>query len=255
MGNWCTTTHLFACTRPQDARAVLGALHSGAKRYRWPDPERWALRAGMLTPTLVQAESLQKYGAALGLPELALQRPDSARVVQICTGEGLMSGPETGPGLRLAWNYVVSPAQHELAAVADCLGGGAVCVALGGRRLLCSPEVSPLRPTSERFAETVMRDDGLGRLVYAFAVADRHAVRRSSEHLLGLYTPEHGWVHMVTLTLNLQGRDWQHDGYVTLRDGAGHNPVVYRFAEGPCATSMYIEDPPPVTLTGAAWPA
>ncbi|HEY0139185.1 MAG TPA: hypothetical protein VGB85_34090 [Nannocystis sp.] len=63
-------THWFECAQPGDARAVLGELRSAGKRQRWIDPERWALRAGMLSPTLIQAESVTKWGADVSLGEV-----------------------------------------------------------------------------------------------------------------------------------------------------------------------------------------
>ena len=89
MGNWCTMTTWFSCTRPGDARAVLGGLRSGATRARWHDPERWALRAGLLGPDVVQAQSLEKYGTSLPPVEQALRHGHDVRVVQLCPGEGV----------------------------------------------------------------------------------------------------------------------------------------------------------------------
>ncbi len=254
MGNWCTLTHLFACPRAAEARAVLGRLRSGAGQHSWPDSERWALRAGMLGTNVVQAESLQKYGAHLGLAELALRELPDVRVVQICAGEEVAAGPEASAGFCLGWNYVVSPAVHDLAAVAGVLGGGASVVDAGGWRVLCMPEVAPLRLTDGRLAEMVERDDALGRLLFALAVADRRSARRSERHLLGLYTREYGHVHMATLVLDLPDRHWERSGEVSIEDGAGHNPVRHEFAVGPCARSIYVEDAPPVDLGRLRWP-
>jgi len=253
MGNWCTLTHLFACARPGDARAVLGRLRGGAASHRWHDPERWALRAGLLAANVVQAESVCKYGAELGVADAALREVRDARVVQICVGEGVMVGPAAGPGFCLGWNYVVSSAEHDLPAVAAMLGGGASVVEGGARRLLCLPEVAPLRLFGGRLAELVERDDPLGRLLFALAAADRGCAGRTSRHLLGLYTRAHGYVHMATLVLHLPGPRWEHSGEVSLEDGAGHNPVHYEFSLGPYARSIYIEDAAAVRVA-AGWP-
>lgn len=254
MGNWCTMAHIFSHSTPMMARSVLGGLRRAAERHRWMDPERWALRAGMLAPTVVLAQSLTKYGADVGLADLAIQYVADTRVVQICVGEDMMLGPRSGPGLMLGWNYVVSPRGHDLVGVADTLGCGARVIEAGGWQVLCLPEVAPLRLIRGRFAEAVMVDDGLGRLLYAFAVADAYATGRRSSHLLGLYAPEVGFVHLLTLVLGLEGRSWEHSGYVDVEDGAGQNPVNFELVAGPYAGSIYVEQPPPVTLARARWP-
>lgn len=255
MGNWCTLTHWFACARPGDARTVLGRLRGVSGYHRWFDPERWALRAGMLGPSLVQAESLQKYGADIGLAEVALAGVRDVRVVQICVGEGVAVGPAVGPGFCLGWNYVVSSAEHDLPAVAATLGGGAtVADAGGGRRVLCLREVAPLVIEGGRLAPLIERDDGLGRLLFAFAVADRASAGRSARHLLGLYTPGVGYVHFATLVVHLRDPRWEHSGQVSIEDGGGHNPVRHEFAAGPFAGSIYVETVPAVVLSRVAWP-
>lgn len=257
MGNWCTLTTLVACARPADARAVLGGLRSSATRIDWNDPGRWALRAGLLGSRVVQAKSVEKYGASLQLVEPTLHKlhdMQDVQVVQLCPGEGIALGPTTGPGLHLAWNYVASPAHHDLPAVAACLGGGATCIDAGPRRVLCLPEPAALALDDGRFADVVLRDDPLGRLVDALAAADAGTPGRTTRHLLGMYTPAYGWVHMVTLTLDLSGPGWRYDGEVTLEDGAGHNPVHYEFTAGPFARSIYLEDVAPIDLTGMRWP-
>lgn len=252
MGNWSTVTHWFECARPGDARAVIGGLRRG--RHRWADPERWALRAGLCSPTLVQAESVEKWGVALGLPDVAARGVPDVRVVQLCLGDPVAVGPSEGDGFRLAWNYVVSPAAHDLPAVAATLGGGATCLPAGDRRVLCLPTATPLRPVHTDFGELSTRDDGLGRLLYAIAAADRHAPGRISRHLLGLYTPAHGWVHLAALVLGLQSRDWERGGRVWLEDAAAHNPVHHELAAGPYAHSIYVERAEPVALANLAWP-
>ena len=253
MGNWCTLTHLFACARPGDARAVLGRLRSEAAHGR-PDAERWALRGGMLGTSVVLAESVQKYGADLGLAGAALREVRDARVVQLCFGERVLAGPPAGPGFCLGWNYVVSTAEHDLHAVAATLGGGASVIDARWRRVLCLPEVAALRLGGGRLAELVERDDALGRLLFALAVSDRGGMGRSSRHLLGLYTPGHGYVHMATLVVHLSDPKWEHTGQVSLEDGAGCNPVRHEFAVGPYAGSIYVENVAPVDLGAPRWP-
>ncbi len=252
MGNWCTLTHWFACPGPAEARAVIGGLRTAAARHRWTDPERWALRAGMLGPTLVQAESLQKYGADTSLAEHALRHARDVRVVQLCAGEGVAVGPRGGPGLHLAWNYVASSAAHDLHAVAARLGGEVVDA--GERRVLCLPGAAPLALAGGRLAQLVERDDPLGRLLYALAVGDRGGAGHTGRHLLGLYTPEHGFVHLATLVLALADRHWEHSGHASFEDGAGHNPVHPEFAAGPFARSSYFEPLPPISLAHLRWP-
>ncbi len=256
MGNWCTLTHWFACARPGDARTVIGRLRTASTQHRWFDPERWAVRAGMLGTNVVQAESLQKYGADIGLADLAVTGIRDVRVVQICVGEGVAVGPAVDRGFCLGWNYVVSAMEHDLPAVAATLGGGAAVVdARGGRRVLCLPEVAPLRPLDGRLTEIIEGDDPLGRLLFALAVADRGGIGRSGRHLLGLYTPEFGYVHFATLVLHLQGLHWEHTGQVSLEDGGGHNPVRHEFAAGPFAGSIYFnENTPAVALGRVGWP-
>ncbi len=253
MGNWCTATHWFECSQPGDARAVIGGLRSAGRQHRWLDESRWALRAGMLSPTLVQAESVTKYGVDTGFVEAALRNARGVRVAELCIGEDFIVGPTEGSGFRLAWNYVASPASHDLAAVAATLGGGAVSVA-GERRVLCLPEAAPLRLVQEPLRTIVERDDALGRLVYALVVSDHGVLGRSSRHLLGLYTPAHGWVHLATLVLGLHDRHWEHTGSVWLENGADHNPVIHEFADGPHSSSIYIHDTRPVTLSRVRWP-
>lgn len=254
MGNWCTMTHLLSHPMPMMARSVLGALRRAGERHRWVDPERWALRAGMLAPTVVLAQSLTKYGADVGLADLAVQSVADTRVVQICVGEDMLLGPRSGPGLMLGWNYVVSHHGHDLAGVAAALGGGARVIEAGGWQVLCLPEVAPLRLVRGRLAEAVMVDDGIARLLYAFAAADACARGRRSSHLLGLYVPEIGFVHLLTLVLGLEGRRWEHSGCVDVEEGAGLNPVNFELVAGPYAGSIYVERPPPVTLARARWP-
>lgn len=247
-------THWFECAQPGEARAVLGGLRSVflKKGHHWVDPERWALRAGLLSPTLVQAESVTKWGADVSLGEVAREVGD-VRVAQLCIGEDMLLGPTQGPGFHLGCNYVVSPASHDLPAVADVLGGGAVSVDAGERRILCMPEPAPLYLVDGRLGEVVEHDDPLARLIYGFVAADRHLVGRASRHLLGLYTPAHGWVHLATLVLDLPDDNWAYTGEVSLEDGADHNAVDYVFAGGPFARSIYIPDTRPVVLTGR-WP-
>jgi hypothetical protein len=254
MGNWCTMTHIFSHSTPMMARAVLGGLRRAGERHRWLDPERWALRAGMLAPNVVLAQSLTKYGADIGLADLAIQHVADTRVVQICVGEDMMLGPRSGPGLMLGWNYVVSQRGHDLAAVAGTLGGGAQVIEAGTWQVLCLPEVAPLRLVRGRFAEAVMVDDGIGRLLYAFAAADAGAAGRRSSHVLGLYVEGIGFVHLLTLVLGLEGRRWEHTGYVDVADGAGLNAVNFELVTGPYAGSIYVETEPPVTLARARWP-
>ena len=141
---------------------------------------------------------------------------------------------------------------HDLPAVAAALGGG-VSVDAGRHRVLCLQESVPLGLAVGRLSECIERDDGLARLVYGFVVADPGVLGRSSRHLLGLYTPAHGWVHLATLVLGLQDRHWEHTGWVGIEDGADHNPVVHEFADGPYAGSIYIPETKPVVLR-QRWP-
>jgi hypothetical protein len=253
MGNWCTMTHWFECEQPGDARAVLAALRTAGKNHRWIDPERWALRAGMVSPTLVQAQSVTKWGADVSLGELG-RAVGNVRVAQLCLDEDLLFGPTQGPGFHLGCNYVVSPAAHHLPGVAEMLGGGAVSVDAGERRILCMPAPAPLYLADGRLGEVVERDDPLARLIDALVSADRHGPGGASRHLLGLYTPAHGWVHQATLVLDLPDQDWEHTGEVSLEDGADHNAVIYEFTDGPFARSIYVPDTKPVTLTRQRWP-
>jgi hypothetical protein len=249
-------TTWFALRREADGRDVIGSLRAAATRQLWADPGRWALRAGTLSPRLVQAESFEGAEVSLHLAELVLRHVRDVEVTQLCVPRRVAVGP-AGPGLRLAWNYVVSSASHDLAAVADCLGGGVSFDSGlgfdGPQRVLCLPEPAPLQLADGGFAEVVMRDDPLGRLVYAFATADTHAPGRTTRHVLGLYTPEHRWVNMVTLTLDLQERPLERHGRVLLANGAQRNPVRRELAIGP-GERLIADDEPPFSLLGRRWP-
>lgn len=258
-GCFHTMTHLFECPDPAVAQTVMRNLWCAGGRYPlypWRNPEHWALRAGMLTPTLVQAESMTIYGTDGGLADYATESTHGVRVVQACVDEEVLRGPTSGPGLMLGFNYVVTYRRHDLPAVAEALGGGRTIVAgaLRDLQVLCLPEVAPLRLVRGRLTDAVMVDDGIGRLLYAFATADAAAAGQRSSLLLGLHTPGLGFVHLLTLVLGLEKPRWEHTGTVDVQDGARLNKVSYEFTTGPNGDSSRFSGPLSVTLLPARWP-
>lgn len=255
MGDWCTAIHWFEGP-PEAMKAVLAGLRRAARRHPWRDPERWALRAGRCAPGLVQAESVQKYGATLDLAA-HVERGD-VRVLQLCEGYGLaIDDPRPGI-LGLRCNYLLAPADHDLSRMADVLGELVARAPDGGPRLLClrAPSPLPVQPRSWSFAELEARADPLAALVVALTLADPRVPGRTTEHLLGHHSREHGWIHLARLRLALDGRGWRHSGSVTVElDGGVYNPVPFEFAAGPHAHSNHFARPQAASLAGAAWPA
>lgn len=237
VGDWCTTYHWFECDTPGDARQVLGRLR-GAASYRWTDRERWAVRAGQLAPRLVQAESVVKYGASLGLAQFVRERVPSAHALQLCHGYGV---DVAGAGaLRPAWNYLLVKTGVDRRRAAEALGGRAPDDAPG---LVCLPEPVPL---------AVERPDA--RLVAALDVLRGLADQRC-RLVLGLWTAAHGYVHLAGLELTGRADYWPPGGGAELTlDGGGHNHCEFPVTVGPFARSTYTERPPTIPAPRIAWP-
>ena len=244
MGDWCTTHHWFECATPGDARQVLGRLRAAGTSHRWPDRERWGLRAGLVAPCLVQAESLVKYGASFDLAAYVQARVPTARALQLCAGYRQIAADATPGALQPAWNYMllIDKTGLERSRVADATGG---LVLESEPGLVCLREPVPLvaEPTA---------DPRLAAIVAAL----QGCVERERAHLvLGLWTIAHGWLHLARLELGPSGSYWPPGGAVELTlDGGGHNPCSFTVEIGPMIRSTYSERPPPIAAPRAPWP-
>ncbi|MDC0668570.1 hypothetical protein [Nannocystis radixulma] len=242
MGDWCTTHHWFECPTASDARQVLGRLRAAATSYRWPDRERWGLRAGLVAPRLVQAESLVKYGASFALAAFVRERVPAARSLQLCAGYRQLA-VDLGPGaLQPAWNYLVVRTGVDRRRLADATGGRAPD---GAPDLVCLPEPVPL--TADFTADA--------RLAAVVAVLQACVGRERARLVLGLWTLAHGWLHLARLELGPPGAYWPPGGDAELTlDGGGHNACPFSVEIGPMIRSTYSERPPTIAAPRAPWP-
>lgn len=242
MGDWCTTHHWFECSTPGDARQVLGRLRAAGTSHRWSDRERWGLRAGLVAPCLVQAESLVKYGASFELATYVQARVPTARAMQLCAGYRQIAADATAGALQPAWNYMIFKSGLERRRVAEATGG---LVLESEPGLVCLREPVPLA------AESTADE----RLAAVVAALQSCVGRERARLVLGLWTHAHGWVHLARLELGAARSYWPPGEDVELAlDGGGHNPCAFTVEIGPMIRSTYSERPPSIAAPRAPWP-
>lgn len=117
MGNWDVLHHLFECPSEARAEAVYQRL-CAAEEHDWID-NRWGLRLGFVSPTLVVASTSQKYGWDREFSDFAIDTATDIALTQ------LISDSEDKPDVcaplcsasrafQIQWDYLFWHSREEI---------------------------------------------------------------------------------------------------------------------------------------------
>lgn len=117
MGNWDVLHHLFECPSEERAQDVYLRL-CAAEEHSWID-NRWGIRLGFVSPTLVVASTSQKYGWDREFADFVIESATDIALTQ------LISDSEDKPDVwapscsasrafQIQWNYLFWHSREEI---------------------------------------------------------------------------------------------------------------------------------------------
>jgi hypothetical protein len=223
---------------------------------------QWGARVGWVVPSLWQLDVCQRYGYAVpdfaGPSQVLGVVPAYGQIIEAGAGP-LLPGfnyvltqptrPPGEPGAGRAEPSLDEPGRHLLEKGADLLGSGECAVLdAGSRAVLCLRR--PVRLTSANPSWQLERELGIPDVIEALALAMPAATSRW--FVVGLWTPEFGYLHTGELCLRIEAGRYRR-GHAFVELTGVYNDVAGRYMGWLHHQPARLEFSP-VPAPGNRWP-